>query len=69
MLNMKLYFNNQDDGSPASVFVYDPHKGGPTESLARNALKRSKTLRHPCLLQHVESSEASGAISLATESV
>ncbi|KAH3756217.1 SCY1 family protein kinase [Pelomyxa schiedti] len=63
--------SRKDDGSQASVFVFDgrKHNTPRSEALARNALKRCRVLRHPCVLTHVDSSEASGSISLATEAV
>ncbi|KAK0164096.1 hypothetical protein PV328_002760 [Microctonus aethiopoides] len=53
-----------------SVFVFDIKSGGETQlEIARNAVKRLKTLRHPSILTYVDSLETDKIIYLATERV
>lgn len=53
-----------------TVFVYDVKSGDPQKlELAKAFLKRMKTLRHPGLLQYIDSSENDKVISVATENV
>ncbi|KAI9328976.1 armadillo-type protein [Obelidium mucronatum] len=58
-------------GAEASVFVFDSAKPGNKERLflAKNALKRSKTLRHPGLLSFVDGAENDAQVIIGTEPV
>ncbi len=61
----------QANGEPISVFVSDV-KSGASETqleLARAAVKRLKTLRHPNVLMYVDSLETDKCVYLATEAV
>lgn len=49
--------DNQEDGSPVSVFVFDASKQRDKLPFARNALKRFKTIRHPSALHYLDSQE------------
>ncbi|XP_030369431.1 N-terminal kinase-like protein [Scaptodrosophila lebanonensis] len=53
-----------------SVFIYDIRSGSDTKcELAKAALKRLKTLRHPSILQYLDSLETDKMLYVATESV
>ncbi|KAL7729324.1 hypothetical protein ACLKA6_008901 [Drosophila palustris] len=53
-----------------SVFVYDVRSGSDTKcELAKAALKRLKTLRHPSILQYLDSLETDKMLYVATEAV
>lgn len=53
-----------------SVFVYDIRSGSDTKcELAKAALKRLKTLRHPSILQYLDSLETDKMLYVATEAV
>lgn len=53
-----------------SVFVYDIRSGSDTKcELAKASLKRLKTLRHPSILQYLDSLETDKMLYVATESV
>lgn len=53
-----------------SVFVYDIRSGSETKcELAKAALKRLKTLRHPSILQYLDSLETDKMLYVATEAV
>jgi len=53
-----------------SVFVYDIKNGSEAKTeLAKSALKRLRTLRHPSILQFLDSLETDKMIYVATESV
>ncbi|XP_034941387.1 N-terminal kinase-like protein [Chelonus insularis] len=57
-------------GDDVSVFVFDIKAGGEVQlEIARNAVKRLKTLRHPSILTYVDSLETDKVIYLATERV
>lgn len=58
-------------GDPeVSVFVYDLRQGTEVKSeLAKGALKRLKTLRHPSILQYLDSLETDKMLYVATELV
>lgn len=58
-------------GDPeVSVFVYDLRQGTEAKSeLAKGALKRLKTLRHPSILQYLDSLETDKMLYVATELV
>ncbi|CAG5106864.1 Similar to scyl1: N-terminal kinase-like protein (Xenopus tropicalis) [Cotesia congregata] len=58
------------NGDDVSVFVYDIKAGGEVQlEIARNAVKRLKTLRHPSVLTYVDSLETDKVIYLATERI
>nr|XP_036675379.1 N-terminal kinase-like protein [Drosophila suzukii] len=53
-----------------SVFVYDIRSGSDTKcELAKASLKRLKTLRHPSILQYLDSLETDKMLYVATEAV
>lgn len=53
-----------------SVFVVRAAREGDTSvSLAKSALKRYKTLRHPSIIRYIDSLESDGAVFLVTEPV
>ncbi|KAH8293994.1 hypothetical protein KR054_007226 [Drosophila jambulina] len=53
-----------------SVFVYDIRSGSDTKcDLAKASLKRLKTLRHPSILQYLDSLETDKMLYVATEAV
>ncbi|XP_018784609.1 PREDICTED: N-terminal kinase-like protein isoform X2 [Bactrocera latifrons] len=53
-----------------SVFVYDIRSGSDAKcELAKAALKRLKTLRHPSILQYLDSFETDKTLYIATEAV
>ncbi|KAJ3377392.1 hypothetical protein HDU84_008677 [Entophlyctis sp. JEL0112] len=56
---------------PASVFVFDANAPGNKDRmpLARNALRRFKTLRHPALLAFIDGAENERHVVIGTESV
>lgn len=63
----------KDDGSPCSVFVFDvnsDHNSGRSKlTLARNALKKLRTLRHPDVLKLLDSAETPTAVYIAVEPI
>ncbi|CAG2063101.1 unnamed protein product, partial [Timema podura] len=53
-----------------SVFVFDVRNGSDTQfDVAKAAVKRLKTLRHPSILTYLDSLESDKALYLATEYV
>ncbi|KAJ3027145.1 UNVERIFIED_CONTAM: hypothetical protein HDU68_004335 [Siphonaria sp. JEL0065] len=58
-------------GAEASVFVFDSAKGSNKErlGLAKNALKRFKTLRHPGIVAFVDGAENDNQVIVGTEPV
>lgn len=53
-----------------SIFVYDIRNGSEAKcELAKGALKRLKTLRHPSILQYIDSLETDKMLYVATEFV
>lgn len=53
-----------------SIFVYDVKTGSDTKlEIARALLKRLKTLRHPSILQYLDSLETDKVLYIATEQV
>ncbi|XP_014480227.1 PREDICTED: N-terminal kinase-like protein [Dinoponera quadriceps] len=57
-------------GEDVSVFVFDVKNGGePQLDIARSAVKRLKTLRHPSILAYLDSLETDKMVYLATERV
>ncbi|KAF9242051.1 hypothetical protein BU15DRAFT_44386 [Melanogaster broomeanus] len=61
----------RDDGSPVSVFEYDliHPLNKPTIPLARNALRKLRTIRHPDVLKFMDVVESDSAILIMTERV
>ena len=61
----------QDDGSPVSVFEYDFNHplNKPTIPLARNALRKLRTIRHPDILRFIDAVETDTVIYIMTERV
>ena len=63
----------KDDGSPCSVFVFDvnsDHNSGRSKLvLARNALRKLRTLRHPDVLKLLDSAETPTAVYIAVEPI
>ncbi|EZA60654.1 hypothetical protein DMN91_007485 [Ooceraea biroi] len=57
-------------GEDVSVFVFDVKNGGEQQlEIARSAVKRLKTLRHPSILAYLDSLETDKMVYLATERV
>ncbi|EGN99569.1 hypothetical protein SERLA73DRAFT_53136 [Serpula lacrymans var. lacrymans S7.3] len=61
----------RDDGSPVSVFEYDFNHplNKPTIPLARNALRKLRTIRHPDVLKFMDVVETDTVIYIMTERV
>ncbi|KAJ9115267.1 hypothetical protein QFC20_001134 [Naganishia adeliensis] len=68
----------KDDGTPLTLFVFDvaqqqQHAGGRDRKalfqLARNALRKLRTIRHPHILKYIDSVETETHIYIATERV
>uniref|UniRef100_A0A8D3CB87 N-terminal kinase-like protein n=1 Tax=Scophthalmus maximus TaxID=52904 RepID=A0A8D3CB87_SCOMX len=58
------------NGEPVSVFVYEVSQGtDPQTQLAKAAVKRMKTLRHPNILAYVDGLETEKSLYLVTEQV
>lgn len=58
----------QDDSSPVSVFEYD--LTDPTRKhLAKNALRKLRTIRHPDVLKFMDATESDSIIYIMTERV
>jgi len=64
-------FNPQDDSSPVSVFVFDASQGNKRSQLplAKNALRKLRTIRHPDVLKFVDVVETETTIHIVTERV
>ncbi|KAJ2663137.1 Nuclear aminoacylation-dependent tRNA export pathway component [Coemansia sp. RSA 1200] len=58
-----------DGKREATVFVFEKTRGSSYTTVAQNALKRMRTLRHPGMLRYLEGTETSDAIYIATERV
>lgn len=67
----KLYDGTKkDDSSQISVFVFEIKKGDKTGLLlARNALKKTMTLRFPGMLTYIDGAETPSRIIIGTEKV
>ncbi|KAJ3100970.1 hypothetical protein HDU97_001726 [Phlyctochytrium planicorne] len=59
----------KDDNTPCTVFIFDSVKYKDKLPLARNALKRFKTLRHPDLVRFIDGGETDTQIVVGTELV
>lgn len=61
---------NPTSGDDVSVFVYDIKSGSDTKlEIARSAVKKLKTMRHPSILQYLDSVETDKVLYVATECV
>lgn len=61
---------NTTEEQLVSVFVYDIKSGSDTKlEILRHSIKKLKTLRHPCLLQFLDSLETDKVLYVATELV
>lgn len=59
----------QEDGSKCSIFSFDCVAGKSRLPLARNALRKLRTLRHPGVIRIIDSVETDAYIYIATERV
>lgn len=66
----------RDDDTPVSVFVYDSAQPSSSRAdrksllqLARNALRKLRTLRHPDVVRFIDGSETDQAVYVVTEPV
>lgn len=57
------------DGSDIVVFVCEAKAGDPRLALAKHAVQKAQTLRHPTVLSHRSSHETTSSVYLATEPV
>ena len=57
------------DGSDVVVFVCEAKAGDPRLALAKHAVQKAQTLRHPTVLSHRSSHETTSSVYLATEPV
>lgn len=65
-----LTFLFKGSSEEVSVFVFDIRSGSETQlEVAKAAVKRLKTLRHPSILTYVDSYESDKILYLATEYV
>ncbi|KAJ2231985.1 Nuclear aminoacylation-dependent tRNA export pathway component [Coemansia sp. RSA 485] len=68
----QLHHGQKSDNSKqeASIFVFDKTRGNSGfTTVAQNALKRMRTLRHPGILRYMDGAETADAIYIATEPV
>ncbi|WVO12455.1 hypothetical protein L204_100054 [Cryptococcus depauperatus] len=68
--------SKKDDGTPLTLFIYDStaaHSRGKDRrvliQLAKNALKKLRTIRHPGVIKYIDSIETETHIYIATERV
>lgn len=67
---MSGWFFLQGSTEEVSVFVFDIKNGSDTQlEVAKGAVKRLKTLRHPSVLTYLDSLESDKVLYLATEYV
>ncbi|CAH0394139.1 unnamed protein product [Bemisia tabaci] len=60
----------KNNGERVSIFIFDGKSSDDTEfELAKTAVKRLKTLRHPSILQYIDSCETGKTLYLVTEYV
>ncbi|KAI9197249.1 armadillo-type protein [Polychytrium aggregatum] len=59
----------KDDNTPVSVFVFDCARFKDKVAIARNCLKRFKTIRHPDILKFIDGVETDSQIIIGTEAV
>ena len=50
----------KDDGSAVTVFIMDLNRNPDKKELARNALKKARTIRHPNVLKFIDGAEVGG---------
>jgi len=68
-LMAKLTADVQEDGSKCSVFSFDINANKSRLPLARNALRKLRTLRHPGIIKVIDTVETDTFIYIATERV
>lgn len=68
-LPAKMAYILQDDSSQISVFVFDVAKHKSLLPLAKNTLRKLRTIRHPDVLKFVDAVETDSTIYIATERV
>ncbi|KAJ3020363.1 hypothetical protein HKX48_000892 [Thoreauomyces humboldtii] len=61
--------SNQDDKTAVSIFIFDIARNRDKLPLARNALKKCRTIRHPDVLRVLEGVETEAKIIIGTEAV
>jgi len=59
----------QDDGSNVSIFEYDFSTNKKYAPLARNALRKLRTTRHPDIVKFIDAVETETSIHIMTERV
>jgi SCY1-like protein 1 len=59
----------REDGSPCSVFTFDISSNNSRTPLARNAVRKSRTLRHPGVIKVLDTIETDTNIYIVTERV
>ncbi|KAK9850822.1 hypothetical protein MYU51_011387 [Penicillium brevicompactum] len=59
----------RDDGSTCSVFVFDIHANKSRLPLAKNAVRKSRTLRHPGVIKVLDTIETEHTLYIVTERV
>ncbi|KAG7449615.1 ARM repeat-containing protein [Guyanagaster necrorhizus] len=59
----------RDDSSPVSVFEYDFSQKKNLEPLAKNALRKLRTTRHPDVLKYLDAAESDSTTYIMTERV
>jgi SCY1-like protein 1 len=71
LANMQLAMCSQDDGSPVSVFEFNASGPGKQrlQPLAKNALRKLRTVRHPDVLKFLDAVETDSTIHIMTERV
>jgi SCY1-like protein 1 len=62
---------SKDDSSAVSVFVFDGNSPQSKERLplAKNALKKLKTIRHPSILTYIDCFDTESAVYIVTQRV
>lgn len=68
-LSQSLLKFAQDDGSPVSVFIFDSSSQRNLLPLAKNALRKLRTVRHPDVLKYIDAVETDTSVSIVTERV
>ncbi|KAF7165903.1 hypothetical protein CNMCM6106_001909 [Aspergillus hiratsukae] len=59
----------REDGAPCSVFTFDISSNNSRDPLARNAVRKSRTLRHPGVIKVLDTIETDTNIYIVTERV
>lgn len=68
---LNLLCSHQDDGLPVSVFVFDSNQP-PRRNLlplAKNALRKLRTVRHPDVLKYIDTVDSDSTVYIMTERV